>query len=469
VVDSDTLSFVGDTGSARRSGGLSAYLVLAMETQRPLAPPARFSLAGVDEVLLGRGAERSHVRFREHDRGFLRVYIPDGWMSGEHARIIRTGEGWLVEDKGSKNGTYVGGHRTQRVRLADGDIVETGSTMLLFRVPAAGAKGAANDLSKADFAGSPTALATLSPELQHEFELLPKIAGSTVPVLILGETGTGKEVIARTVHELSGRRGPFTPVNCGALPDTLIESELFGAKKGAYSGAVEDRPGLVRASDKGTLFLDEIAELPEPSQATLLRVLQESEVTPIGGTKPLKVDIRVLAATHQALAERVEQGRFRKDLYARLIGFQIRLPPLRERREDIGLLVGELLPRLAGERAERVRFTRGAARTLFSCAWPLNIRELEHALGSALALAGDDEVASEHLPESIRGARQPLMPSVPPQPLEGGDQGLRDELVALLEKHDGNVSAVARDLGKERVQIRRWARRLGIDLDAFRR
>jgi len=470
VIDSDTISYVSDPGGRRGTDDGAPQLVLAMESVRPLAPAARFSLAAVDEVSIGRGPERTHKRFRADGRGYLAITVPDVWMSSEHARFVRDADGWRLEDCGSKNGTFVRGARVDSMRLAHGDLIETGSTLFLFRNCGAAVREAA-DVDAASFDSATPALSTLSPELQRELEALPKIARSGVPMLVLGETGTGKEVIARTVHQLSGRTGTFTPVNCGALPETLIESELFGSKKGAYSGATEDREGLVRASDRGTLFLDEIAELPESSQAALLRVLQENEVLPIGGTRPIKVDIRVIAATHQDLANRVETGRFRKDLYSRLIGFQVTLPPLRARREDIGLLVAALLPRVAGDRAKSIKFQRAAARALFTFDWPLNIRELEHALASAVALADGGEIELAHLPGAMRGEGTAPAPSAVQQRprLSEEDEVLRERIVELLERHDGNVSAVAREMDKERVQIRRWCKRFAIDLDRYRR
>src|SRR5690606_4641385 len=226
-----------------------------------------------------------------------------------------------------------------------------------------------------------------------------------------------------------------------------------------YSGASEDRPGLVRAAHSGTLFLDEIAELPLGSQVKLLRVLQEGEVTPLGGTQPIPVDVRVVAASHRSLPELVEAGRFRADLYARLAGAHITLPPLRQRREDLGLLIGALLRRIAGDAAASLRLERDAARALFLHTWPLNIRELEQALRAACALAGGaGRIALGHLPEGVRGR----------PPGDGGELALRDQLVRLLSENAGNISAVARAMGKARVQVRRWCRRLGIDPDSFR-
>jgi transcriptional regulator with PAS, ATPase and Fis domain len=170
-----------------------------------------------------------------------------------------------------------------------------------------------------------------------------RIAPSSVPLLVRGETGTGKELMARAIHEASERRGAFVPVNCGALPRDLLESELFGHRRGAFTGASGDRSGLVRRAHRGTLFLDEIAELPPDSQVALLRVLQEGEVRPVGACEEITVDVRIVAATHQDLRERIASGRFREDLYARIAGFEITMPPLRERREDLGMLIATLL------------------------------------------------------------------------------------------------------------------------------
>ncbi len=252
------------------------------------------------------------------------------------------------------------------------------------------------------------------------------------------------------------------PLNCGALAPTIIESELFGHRKGAFSGATEARPGFVRAAEGGTLFLDEVAELPEPSQVKLLRVLQEKEVVPVGETDAVKVDVRVVAATHQDLPARVARGLFRQDLFARLAGFAVDLPPLRSRREDIGLLVAALLPRIAGDGASTIKLERATGRMLFNYTWPLNIRELEQALAAAVALADGAEIGPEHLPPAVRGEESQR------EPLSEGDVDLRTQLVKLLETHRGNVSAIARDLGKARVQVRRWCKRFGLNVDDYR-
>ena len=263
--------------------------------------------------------------------------------------------------------------------------------------------------------------------------------------------------MARAIHELSGRRGAFVGVNCGALPQALIEDELFGHRRGAFTGAVDDRPGLVRSAEGGTLFLDEIGELPAASQVAFLRVLQEREVVPLGSDRPIKVDIRLCAATLRDLDELVASGRFRRDLHARLFDLTIELPPLRERRADLGLLVRALLARIPG--GAGARFAPAALRALVRHDWPSNIRELEKALRGAVARASGEAIELRHLPEAAR--REPrdapvdVDPRAPDAPIAAGPstgfRPLADEqreleierLRAALEATGGNQTRAA--------------------------
>jgi transcriptional regulator with GAF, ATPase, and Fis domain len=218
----------------------------------------------------------------------------------------------------------------------------------------------------------------------------------------------------------------------------------------------------VRLANGGTLLLDEIGDLPPASQAALLRVLQEQEVLPVGATRPVRVDLRVISATHRDLEALVECGRFRADLLGRVGGFRLDLPPLRDRREDLGLLIGSLVERLSGERAEEVALTEAAVRALYRHDWPHNVRELEKCLDAALVLAGDAAIDVAHLSPAVRAA---------PADAEGpvlDEEALRARLVELLARHDGNVSAVARAMGKARMQIHRWMKRFGLEPDQFR-
>jgi transcriptional regulator with PAS, ATPase and Fis domain len=247
-------------------------------------------------------------------------------------------------------------------------------------------------------------------------------------------------------------------VNCGAIPATLVESTLFGSRRGAFSGA-EDRVGLVRSAEHGTLFLDEVAELPLASQAALLRVLHEGEVLPLGASKALSVDVRIVAATNRPIEELVAAERFRGDLYARLRGYEVHLPPLRARLEDLGLLIGSILERIDPGGPPR-SLTATAARALFLHRWPANIRELEHVLRAAIAVAKGPELGVDEL--------RLVSPPVP-KPSEDVPRSSneRAELVALLAKYSGNLNAVARELSTSRSQIRRLLARHGLKRDDY--
>jgi transcriptional regulator of acetoin/glycerol metabolism len=433
-------------------------LYVLLECSRPAAGSARYLLGDVSAIEVGRGPERAARR----DGDQLALTLPDRWMSSKHARIERRFGNWVLTDPGSKNGTAVNGRPVQSVVLADGDLIETGHTLLRFR---SRLEVDAGDRPVIDgTAGmTPAGMATLVPTLARELDQARRLAtAGDIPFLIQGESGTGKELLARAVHELSGRPGELVAVNCGAIPENLVESELFGHVRGAFSGAQSDKVGLVRAADRGTLFLDEIGDLALASQAALLRVLQEREVMPVGANKPIPVDLRVVSATHRDLDAMVSRGEFRGDLYARLAGYNVDVPPLRERIDDIGLLIGALFHRLFGARAaDHPGLELDAARALVAHDWPMNVRELESALRAGAALAGDRTIAAEHLPAAVRGERAPTAPGDP-------DRELRETLDAKLREHRGNVSAVARDLDKDRKQINRWLKRLAIDADAYR-
>jgi DNA-binding NtrC family response regulator len=446
----DTLSAILSRPSAPREKA-ALYVGLCAEADRH--EPARLGLRDVDQVTIGRG-DRAMMR-REDDSGrTLAVTLPDGRLSTHHARITRLGGRWIVEDLGSKNGTWIGNEAIQQHTLDDGDIIEVGHTMLVFR-------SHGGDAADDDGSSPPRAegLGTLSPRLAEQFTTLLRAAPTTVPIMVLGETGTGKELVARAAHTLSGRKGAFVAVNCGSLPSNLVEAELFGHEEGAFTGAGNDRVGLVRSADGGTLFLDEIGELPAPAQAALLRTLQEGEVLPIGADKPIKVDVRLVTATLRDLEEAVTKGTFRSDLLGRLLGITVSLPPLRERREDLAGLVAVLAERVAPGRT--LSFTPDAVRALYAYAWPRNVRELERALAAAATLTRSS-IDIAHLPAPVRAAAPPPRLAAPPSALSKEEKDLRDEVAAALLRNNGNVAAVARDLGKDRTQIRRWMRRFGL-------
>jgi DNA-binding NtrC family response regulator len=433
-------------------------LIVAFECGRPLCPGLRVSLAEVDEVIIGRGQERTWSRANRR----LQVAVADPAMSRLHVRLVRRRDGWFLHDVGSKNGTIVDGVRTSRCTLADGDLIEIGGSLLVYRDSTGFGRDPGDRDLQADQA-LPDVFRTLSLDLERRIDDLRRISPTQVPVIIVGETGTGKELIAESIHELSGRSGPFVPINCGALPQALIESELFGYRRGAFSGAQDDRIGLARKAEGGTLFLDEVAELPEESQVALLRLLQIGEVRPLGSSDLIKVNVRVVAATHQDLRARIAEGRFRSDLYGRLAGYEMVLPPLRDRFEDIGSLIATLLRRVGVDEAVCTVHPR-AALALFNYAYPMNIRELEQALRSAVALAFGREITLRHLPAAIREHGQVRGGHLGPE-----DATLRAKLIELLRESEGNIAATARALEKAPVQIRRWCRRLGIDLNEYRR
>jgi transcriptional regulator with AAA-type ATPase domain len=454
-----TLSIHSDAKAGKIGPRPEPVLVLAFECGRPRAGSVRYRLADLTVVHLGRGSERRAEKAGTE----LTVRIPDKWMSSKHAKIEPSFGRWVLVDTESKNGSIVDGHTTKRAVLTDGSLIELGHTLFIFfeRLPIEADAPALLELAATD--GDP-GLVTLLPAWQAELGRIRQIASSEIPMLIEGESGTGKEVIARAIHGLSGRKGAFVPVNCGALPENLVESELFGYKKGAFSGAQTDHAGLVRSADGGTLFLDEIGDLPPSSQAALLRVLQEREVMPVGGTKAVPIDLRVVAATHRDLDDMVADGTFRHDLFARLAGFRIQVPPLAERRSDLGLLLGALHARLFP--ADHPGIDIEAARLLLRYPWPLNVRELEQALATAQVLAGTELVRPEHLPDTVRSGRPPGAPR--PVVLSETDQQIRDQVVAALREHQGNVSAVARALDKDRKQIQRWIKRFGLDPGSYR-
>ncbi len=309
-------------------------------------------------------------------------------------------------------------------------------------------------------------LRTRSGAMRTALGLARCAARSGVRVLLLGETGTGKEVLARFIHRESVRhRGPFVPLNCAALPETLVESELFGHRRGAFTGALREHPGLFVAADGGTLLLDEVGEMRAPLQARLLRALEEGRVRPLGGLAGRAVDVRVIAATHRDLASEVEAGRFRRDLYYRLAVFPIRLPPLRERREDLPALVDELLARHAvREGLPPPAIRPEALDALLAHTWPGNVRELDNALARALALLDPGEpLGPEHLPDSVLGAEGGLAEAGPRGPLR--EELARVEAVLIrraLRAHGGRRAETARALGLSREGLWKKLRRLGL-------
>jgi len=295
--------------------------------------------------------------------------------------------------------------------------------------------------------------------------LVETVAPTDSTVLIQGESGTGKEVIARYIHELSARtEGPFLSINCGALPESLLESELFGHVKGSFTGAVKDKLGLFGASSKGTFFLDEIGETTPATQVKLLRALQHREVIPVGATEAVPVDTRLVAATNRDLEEEIRTGNFRSDLYYRLNVIAIHLPPLRQRQDDIPILAEHFLQRIAASRAEEPKRLSLAARdALLDYAWPGNVRELENALERSVILTEGPEIEIPTLPERVTQRRaEPLVSTrTPPNPtLEAVE---RAYIMWVLQAENGNKSRAAEVLGIDPSTLYRKLSRYGVE------
>jgi two-component system, NtrC family, response regulator AtoC len=341
-------------------------------------------------------------------------------------------------------------------------------------------------------AGVPTSFAGViarSRPMMEVLRLVERLQHSDVSVLVTGESGVGKGVIAQAIHANSLRRdGPLVAVNCAALPDALLESELFGHVRGAFTGAVRDRIGRFELAAGGTLFLDEVGDLPLHLQAKLLRVLQDRTFERVGESRSLVADVRVIAATHRDLRQAVEAGRFREDLLYRLRVFPIEIPPLRERREDIEPLARYLLAQVGQRSGHTLRLSPGALRALIAHDWPGNVRELENALEYAATVAQGHLLRREDLPREI-GAAPLAAQATPPEGEDGGEAvatattsppppaepdeppgsrrpgraaPTRDEIVAALETHRWRIAEASRSLGISRTTLWRWMRELGI-------
>ena len=298
--------------------------------------------------------------------------------------------------------------------------------------------------------------------------MIAKVARSQAPVHISGDSGTGKELVARLIHESGPRSdGPFVPVNCGAIPSELMESELFGHRKGSFTGAVADKEGLIRSAEGGTLFLDEVADLPLHMQVKLLRVIQEKSVRSVGETREAPVDVRLLSATHRQLDELVKAGRFREDLYYRINVIELHVPPLRERLDDVPLLVDVLLDRVSNQiGARRPDMTRAAMDKLLSYSYPGNVRELENILERAVTLCADDRVEPGDI--QLKQGTGLELPSVIDEMAADGLEGQletieREAIVRALEQTRYNKTKAAELLGMTFRQLRYRVKKLGIE------
>lgn len=385
----------------------------------------------------------------------------DGRMSRSHARLEVGSFGSdfqlrppvCIVDLDSKNGTFVNGVQSQRLELRDGDVIRCGNSFFLLRYEQA---------RRVDAEAEP--LLGQAPSMRSLRSRLLQAARESQTILLLGETGAGKEVATQAIHRASGRQGPLIAVNCAAIPNELAESQLFGHMAGAFSGARTSQPGFFRAAEGGTLFLDEIGDLPAGLQAKLLRALEERAVVPVGATQPVRCDVRVVAATNRDLQKDVKDGGFRADLYGRLCGAVLTLPPLRERREDIlPLLIKALAPQA------QHRISARLAEALLLHDWPFNVRELVQIAG----------LLKPHLHETgfidlplVYERLKPCPPKTPAAHLAGSTSSGAEQaaeslltpeaLTRLYREHEGNISKLSRLIGLSRRHVRRMLERYGI-------
>lgn len=382
------------------------------------------------------------------------VVLEGGRASRHHATIVSRASGHAVLDEGSRNGTFVNGQRVREARLSPGDVLRVGDWVgvVVARVPG----GARSDDPVAPLAAGLLGSAALRTAVAPAH----KAAEADLPVLLVGETGTGKERVARAVHEWSARPGPFVGLNCAALAESVVEGELFGYTKGAFTGAQRDHPGYFRSAHRGTLLLDEVTDLPLPVQAKLLRALEEGEVQPVGSPRAVPVDVRVVSAAQFPIQQAVDEGVFRADLYARLDGLTVMLPPLRARPED----APGLFRTFWGEaRGSEPPLAPGFVEALCLHDWPYNVRELRLlARRLETLLDQDQKLLRKHLPARM-GSRSRGGPS------DGGQP--RTELEALvdaLRRYRGNVARAAKDIGVSRQRAYRLLEAGDVDLSALR-
>jgi DNA-binding NtrC family response regulator len=378
------------------------------------------------------------------------VALEDRFVSGFHCRLYPSTGRWRVKDLGSTNGTFVDGLRVSEAELDAGSRLKVGMHELRIEDPTPRK------------APSLPGVVTRDPALGPVLEMLKRAAPSMLPVMILGESGTGKEVAARAVHELSPRAGgPFVPLNCGAISRELAEAELFGHEKGAFTGAIASAPGAFGAADGGTLFLDEIADLPLSLQVKLLRALEAGEVKPVGAPRPRASDVRVVCATHQDLCHKVSDGSFREDLFYRLRGVTVELPPLRARPQDILPLAEHFLP-------PRRILAADARAALLTHRWPGNARELRHVIQLGALLSDSPVIRAGALQLEGKPAYSPLVADREIEDsaveLRGRTLGELEELAirGALKRHDGNRHAVCAELGIARSTLLRKLDQLGL-------
>ena len=409
-------------------------------------------------------SDKERIRIGAHSSNDL-VLAEDRTASRHHFEVQYTERGYLLVDLNSTNGTFLDGRRIERAYLSPGSQMRAGSSTLTFSpIDEEVTVEPDRDGQLGDMIGQ-------SVKMRQIFGLIKKIAPMDVSVVIQGETGTGKELVARAIHENSSRKkGPMVVLDCGAIPPNLIESELFGHEKGAFTGAIASRPGAFERANGGTIFLDELGELRLDLQPKLLRVLENREVRRVGGNEVLEVDVRLIAATNRDLVKEIQAGNFREDLYFRLSVIGIQLPPLRQRRDDIPhILRKELADPEIVTKHGRKHFTAGALSVLMAYPWPGNIRELMNVLSHVLTFTDGEEIDTHHLPARVQGQQkeQPLpfnehlsFKDAKEQLLENFE---REYITQVLRRCDGNISRAARESGLHRKSIERLVKKYTLD------
>lgn len=379
------------------------------------------------------------------------VRLYDDNVSERHARLERKDSGYLVRDLRTQQGTYLNEARVMEAFLQEGDVLRVGDTEMTFTT----------HLGNSD----EFPMKSRNPVWHQELQALNNVASTDFPVLILGPSGTGKDLIAEALHEQSVRcKGPFVSVNCSALSETLIESELFGHVKGSFTGAISDRKGAFEAARAGTLFLDEIGDLSYSLQAKLLRAIENGEIRPVGADRNIKTDVRVLAATHQNLSEKIQDGSFRSDLYFRLNVVSISPPALTLRMEDFDDLLYTFAKKL------RVRFSYGAIARLKKHPWPGNIRELKNLVSRAAALYPRQQIEESHIEKLID--KSLLDPGEQQKSLQANSPVIREiekqMIIKRLIVNKGNQRRTAHDLGMPKSTLHDRLKYYDIDPGQFK-
>ncbi len=434
-----------------RPAGRSVRGLTVLFSPDPDAAKSLTAFPLLSELTIGR-AVRDDVTISLDDQGLSRLHVTFEPAAG----------GATVTDNGSKNGTFVNGIRVEQSHLRDGDVVRIGDTLLEVGTIDPSARPPADDGTRDGLIGGSEAFSQL-------LKTVDRVATQPAGVLILGESGSGKELLSRRIHRKSGRHGDLVALNCAALPPNLVESHLFGHVRGAFTGATTNVNGAFRDADRGTLLLDEVGELPLELQAKLLRALDSGEVTPVGSSSPRRVDVRVVAATNVDLRTAVAQGAFRGDLYARIATFVVDVPPLRARRWDIPRLAMRFLATAAEGRD--FTLTSEFMEALVLHDWPLNVRELRSAMQRIAVLAEDDVLTASHLHDALDRLAPSENAGGTEGPAEIGD-GLevraprggpeREHLEEALQRAGGNVSEVARHFGVDRRTVYRWMKTRGL-------